>query len=102
MGIQDWLNRKGSEKSASNIRDGLRPLIAAARADYNIGHEEFALIRAGKGSDSALLAQRFRSAKERVFEAQRKLYQDITVWSTLPPERVFNDVILPALLSGEL
>ena len=29
-------------------------------------------------------------------------FQDIAVWSNFPPERSLNEVILPALLSGNL
>ena len=46
--------------------------------------------------------QRWRGRKAKVVEAQKKLYREVGLWSSRPPERTFNEVILPALLSGEL
>jgi hypothetical protein len=46
--------------------------------------------------------ERWRRRKAKVVEAQKKLYQDVRPWSSLPPERGFNEVILPALRSGKL
>ena len=114
MGIIDWLQKKGNEKSAANIVDGLRPLVVAVRADTEeaiLGVEKNAALaaRLDKIDGPQALAitqsqdyQRWRDRKANVASAQRKLHEDLAVWSGLTPERALNDVILPALLSGKL
>ena len=120
MGIKDWLQRKGEEKSASNIIDGLRPLVAAVRADMNelMNNElrRVAVQTAAMGAmvdgrqpwDDDTFAQfeqglkRWRSRKIKVAEAQKKLFDDLGLWSSLPIERSLNEVVLPALTSGNL
>ncbi len=109
MGIKDWLQRKGEEKSASNIIDGLRRLVAAVRAHVNE-------IMRDAGQSAAIDAvvndrrhialfqglERWRSRETKVVEAQKKLFDDLALWSNLPPERSLDEVVLPALSSGNL
>jgi len=115
MGIMSWLKKRSYEKSASNIIDGLRPLVAAVRADLEgaTGHVGqiatlgAALEQGRQLSETEVMGQmeameRWRSRKAKVIEAQKKLYQDVALWSSLPPERSFSEVILPALLAGQL
>lgn len=115
MGIMSWLKKRSYEKSASNIIDGLRPLVAAVRADLegatvNLGQIDklsVTLKQSGELSGADLAGQmeameRWRSRKAKVIEVQKKFYQDVTLWSSLPPERSFSEVILPALLAGQL
>jgi len=114
MGIIDWLQRKGNEKSASNIIDGLRPLVVAVRADVEpamrSAEQNAALAaRLGEVDGPQALAitqspafKDWRTRKANVADAQKKLFDDLAVWSSLAPERALNDVVLPALLSGQL
>lgn len=115
MGVRDWLQKKSQAKSASNILDGLRPLVAAVRTDVNeatgdAGHFAAQAAALEQGHDpseadamAALKAmERWRNRKAKVIEAQKTLYKDVALWSSLPPERSFNEIILPALRSGEL
>lgn len=114
MGIKDWLKKKSHEKSASNIIDGLRPLVAAVRADNEGASGQFdqvaalsAALEQGRELSQAELAvqtqamESWRSRKTKVIDAQKKLFQDVALWSSLPPERSFNELILPALFSGQ-
>lgn len=114
MGIKDWLKKKSHEKSASNIIDGLRHLVAAVRADFEGASGQSGQVAAlsaaleqGRELSEAELAvqmqamESWRSRKAKVIEAQKKLYQDVALWSSLPPERSFNKIILPALFSGQ-
>lgn len=117
MSIKDWLQRKGEEKSASNIIDGLRPLVAAVRADMNELTNELvsgqsaamaAMVDGRQPWDADTFAQfeqgrkRWSSRKAKVVEAQKKLFDDLALWSSLPIERSLNEVVLPALTSGNL
>jgi len=115
MGIMDWFKKKGDMMSASNVLDVLRPLVAAVRADVNEAAAHMSQISALAAaseqsrdlSDAEFIGlmqatQRWRSRKAKVIEAQKKLYREVGLWSSRPPERTFNEVILPALLSGEL
>lgn len=109
MGIKDWLQRKGEEKSASNIIEGLRRLVAAVRAHVNE-------VMRDAGQTAAIAAvvddrrhialfqrlERWRSRETKVVEAQKKLFDDLALWSNLPPERSLDEVVLPALSSGHL
>jgi hypothetical protein len=114
MGIKDWIKKKSHEKSAYNIIDGLRPLVAAVRADLEGASSQSdqvaalsAALEQGRELSEAELAvqtqamESWRSRKTKVIEAQKKFYQDVALWSSLPPERSFNEVILPALFSGQ-
>ena len=115
MGIMGWFKKKSYEKSISNIIDGLRPLVAAVRADLEGNTRKLDLIATlgaaaeqGRELPEAEVMgvteamERWRSRKRKVIEAQKKLNYDIALWSSLPPERSFSEVILPALLSGQL
>lgn len=114
MGVFEWLQRKSSEKSASNIVDGLRPLVVAVRSDTEEamrGAEHNAALAARLGevdgpqaleiTQSAAFKE-WRNRKAKVAGAQKKLFDDLSVWSNLAPERALNDVVLPALFSGQL
>src|SRR5258706_5170245 len=98
MGIRDWLERKSKEKSATNIVDGLRPLVVAVRADVEAamtGADETAALAALVGQEvdgpQALATtqspafQQWRNRKANVANAQKKLYEDLAGSSTLPP-----------------
>src|SRR5690349_16872063 len=102
MGIRDWLERKCRERSATNIVGSLRPLVLAVRADVEAavtGAEEtaaFAALAGQKVEGPQALAitqspafQQWRNRKENVVNAQKQLYEDLTNWSVLPPERAF-------------
>lgn len=115
MGIMDWLQKKSQEKSASNILDGLQGVVAAVRADVQRGmgqaerlaSQAAVIEKGGELSDAHALGdlqalQQWRGRKAKVVEAQKKLLEDLALWSSLPPERSLNEVILPALLSGRL
>jgi len=114
MGVFDWLQRKSNEKSASNIVDGLRPLVVAVRADTEEamrGAEQNAAVAAQLGEVDGPQAlaitqspafKEWRNRKAKVADAQKKLFDDLAVWSNLAPERALNDVVLPALFSGQL
>jgi hypothetical protein len=96
MGISDWLQKKSQEKSASNILDGLRNLVAVVRVHVSEAQGGIDV------NDPMRAMARWRRTKAKVIDAQKKLYEDVTVWSSLPPERSFNEVILTELLSGRL
>ena len=96
MGFTDWIKNKSYEKSKSNILDCLRPLVAAVRADLDGAISGMPNL---EQMDEAM--ENWRSRKAKVIEAQKNLYKNITIWSSLPPEQIFNDVILPALLSEQ-
>lgn len=112
MGIMDWLQKKSQEKSASNVLDGLQRVVAAVRVDVQrgIAHAEqlasqaAVLERGGDLVDAGALdqLQQWRESKANVVQAQKKLFEDVALWSSLPPERSLNEVIIPALLSGRL
>lgn len=115
MGITDWLQKKSQEKSASNILDGLRSLVAAVRADVGEAMGDLTQLaamaeaaeRGEKPSEAEVTGQlqqndRWRNRKMGVLEAQKALYKDLALWSSIQPERSLNEVILPALLSGHL
>jgi hypothetical protein len=115
MGIIGWFKKKSYEKSTSNIIDGIRPLVAAVRADVEGSTRNLDLIAKLGGEveqgrepkeaevmDVTESMERWRTRKRRVVEAQKKLHYDIALWSSLPPERSFGEVILPVLLSGQL
>jgi hypothetical protein len=114
MGIKDWLKKKGHEKSASNIINGLRHLVAAVRVDFEGASgqsNQVAALRAGleqgrKFSEAELAVQTqamesWYSRKTKVIDAQKRLYKDLALWSSLSPELSFNEIILPALFSGQ-
>jgi hypothetical protein len=115
MGITSWLKKRSHVKSASNIIDGLRPLVAAVRADLEETTDQFgqmATLGAAREQGRQLseaevmgqtkIMESWRSRKAKVMKAQKKLYWSVAFWSSLPPERGFSEVILPALLSGQL
>jgi hypothetical protein len=115
MGVTSWLKKKSHVKSASNIIDGLRPLVAAVRAELEGATDQVgqiatlgaALEQGRQLSEAEVMGQmknieRLRSRKAKVMKAQKKLYWSVAFWSSLPPERGFSEVILPALLSGQL
>jgi hypothetical protein len=87
MRIFEWLRKTSREKSALNIIDGLRQLVAAVRADI---------------AEQASAQGRRRGRSADFTSAQQKLYDDLTRWSNIPPGRCLNEVILPALFSGDL
>ncbi len=84
----------------------------AARFGSRLREDDQAAFELGGalGSETDAIAQRqlqaglerWRSRKAKVTEAQENFYRDVVVWSSLPPERSFNEVILPALRSGHL
>ncbi|MBI1990886.1 MAG: hypothetical protein HYS65_14425 [Betaproteobacteria bacterium] len=116
MGIKDWLQRKGEEKSASNIIDGLRRLVTAVRTDINETTNELAgrtvamdaMVDGTQPWEADTFAQfeqdrkRWSSRKEKVVEAQKKLFDDLALWNSLPVERTVNEIVFPALISGSL
>lgn len=97
MSLIDWLKKKFDEKSKSNIIDCLPPLVTAVRADLE---GAFTQMPYPDHMDEAFESRRSRKAV--VIKAQKKLYENITILSSLPPERIFNNVILPELLSERL
>lgn len=72
MGIGSWLKRKSEAQSVKNIRDGL-----------------FAVIRAAMIADPRLV------------EAQRKFLHDLTIYNSIPLDRVVREIIVPELLLGQ-
>lgn len=115
MGIKDWLQRKGEEKSASNIIDGLRRLVTAVRTDINETTNELAgrtaamdaMVDGTQPWEADTFAQfeqdwkRWSSRKEKVVEAQKKLFDDLALWNSLPVERSVNEIVFPVLIFGE-
>lgn len=116
MGVNDWLQQKGEEKSASNIIDGLRRLVAAVRTDINETTNELAgrtaamdaMVDGTQPWEADTFAQfeqdrkRWSNRKAKVVEAQKNLFDDLALWSSLPVERTLNEVVVPALTSGNL
>jgi hypothetical protein len=83
MGIIGWFKKKSYEKSTSNIIDGLRPLVAAVRADLEGNTRNLDLIAtlgatAEQGRELPEVEvmgvteamERWRSRKRKVIEAQ--------------------------------
>lgn len=100
MGIKDWLNRKGEEKSASNIVDDLRKLAVVVREDIEQGLVEADRVIGRQKTDEierSKLRERLTYRKAAVTEAQKRFYKNLTTWSTLSPERVWTEVVLPAI-----
>ena len=97
MGFTDWLKNKSLEKSKSNITDCLPSLITAVRTDLDGAMDQMSH---PEQMDKAL--EHWRSRKEEVIKEQKKLYENIAIWSSIPPEQIFNDVILPELFSEKL
>ena len=112
MGIILWLKKMSYEKSASNIIEDLQPLVTAVREDLdgatsNLNHiaklgEPVEQVTELSETEVMEAMETWRRRKGKVVKAQKKLYNDITMWSSFPPERSFNEVILPVLLSGQL
>jgi hypothetical protein len=115
MGTSSWLKKKSYKKSAANIINALRPLIVAVREDLEGARGQLGQIAAlgavleqdGELSQQELTdqmeaANSWRRRKIKVKKAQERLYQNVALWSSLSPERSFNEIILPALFSGQL
>lgn len=115
MGIISWFKDKSYEKSASNIIDSLRPLVAAVRADLEgttgqagqITTLRAALEQGRQLSEAEVMSQmkameHWRKRKAKVIKTQKRLYWNVTLWSSLPLERSFREVIIPALFAGQL
>ncbi len=115
MGIASWFMKKSHEKSAAIIIEGLRPLAAAVRADLEGAAGQLGQIatlgpkleQGGQLSEAEVMDQmksikHWRNRKAKVMKAQKKLYWNVAFWSSLPPERAFSEVILPALFEGQL
>lgn len=97
MGFSDWVKSKSYQKSKSNILDSLPPIVLAVRADI-----EYAVENMGQLENMDKAMKHWRNRKIVVAEAQKKLYENVAIWSSIPPEKAFNDIILPALASERL
>jgi hypothetical protein len=73
-----------------------------------LAHDLGAGLAQGEGLSEAELTglmqavAHWRTRKANVIETQKKLYQAVALWSSLSLEQSFKEVILPALLSGQL
>ena len=85
MGLADWMRQKSEKKSVANIQEDLGPLIEAS--------VDATRFRATPGDVRAVMAA------DRLKSLQRKLVEDVAIWSGLPLERAFSEVILPVLQS---
>lgn len=72
MGIGSWLKGKSEAQSARNIRDSL-----------------FGVIRAAMTSDPGLV------------NAQQRFLRDLSVYSSIPLDRVVGEIVVPELLVGQ-
>jgi hypothetical protein len=103
MSLFDWLQSKSYEKSISNILSEMPPLVSAVRADVSALTD--ALLAAqdpSKVTEEAMarLYHQRNTTEAAVVPAQKKLFEAIAVWSSLPMQDVLLKLLYPALKSG--
>jgi hypothetical protein len=116
MSVKDWLTRKSEEKSARNILESLVRLVPSVRARVCVPQAEIDIIERLQAAnatkpidlDHPLFEEmmeaeaRWSERRKAVVAAQKDLYANVSVWSSLTPMRAFNELILPILRSGRV
>lgn len=115
MGIIKWFKNISKSVSASIIIKDIKCIIDVVERDLDYASNNtdkmLAFIKDPNHLDSLTETEisgymeymkEYRSRKLKVSEAQKNLYKDISVWSSLSFEQCFNEIIIPSLLSGGL
>ena len=115
MGIINWFKNKSHEVSALNIKKGIKNIADVVRIDLELATNNLDNMLSFLNNPSQLneltesetknqmeSLKLWRERKVKIVEAQKSLYKDITLWSSYSFEQGFNDIIIPALFSGEI